>query len=295
MTNLSHINNLNIAVLLTCFNRKEKTLKCLESIFSQNGLDGMTLEVFLVDDGSSDGTSQAVNEKFPQVKIVVGDGNLFWAGGMRLAWKTAMQSDKFDYFWLVNDDTIFYENTLLNLLKADEYALMKFGEQGIYSGSTLDPVTGLHSYGGERLISKDNYATEPVYPDGTYQSCDFTNANILLVSESVVGKLGIFSEKYVHSIADYDYSMRATKEGLPVLVLPEYAGECVNDHLSFLQVTKTPLKKRIRNLYSPKGYSYQEFLYFVKTFFLKRYLNTVITLWIRTLFPGWWSRYKRLD
>lgn len=289
---MNTISSQRIAVLLTCFNRKEKTLQCLESVYNQKIADSVRMMVFLVDDGSKDGTSEAVGLRFPQVNILTGDGNLFWAGGMRKAWRAALKFGEFDFFWLVNDDTVMYPYTLENLLKADDYARDLFGKSGIYSGSTLDPKTKLHSYGGERLKSKDYYATDSVVPDGRYQSCEFVNANILLVPNEVVTTIGIFSEKYIQSIADYDYSMRVVRAGLPVLVLPSYAGECEYDHTKYEAAEIPPLKKRIRNLYGPKGYSYNEFLYFVKIFFPKRYLNTVVTFWIRTLFPILWRQWK---
>ena len=50
-----------IATLLTCHNRKEKTLKCLNSITAQHIPKQVgKIDVFLVDDGSTDGTSEAV-------------------------------------------------------------------------------------------------------------------------------------------------------------------------------------------------------------------------------------------
>lgn len=292
---MNEIPSQRIAVLLTCFNRKEKTLQCLESVFAQLMPDGVQLQVFLVDDGSRDGTSEAVKIKYPQITILTGDGNLFWAGGMRMAWKTALKSGKNDYFWLINDDTIMYPETLANLLKADDYAIDVYGKSGIYSGCTLDPVTGMHSYGGEKLISNDNYATEPVLPNGSYQTSEFTNANILLIPNSVVDKVGIFSEKYIQSIADYDYSMRVSRAGLPVLLLPDYAGTCEYDHVKYEEAVIPSLRKRVRNLYGAKGYSYNEFLYFVKTFFPDRYANTVVTLWLRTLLPKWWRKWKQRE
>jgi GT2 family glycosyltransferase len=284
-----------IAILLTCFNRKEKTLQSLKSVLGQRLPDGVQIQIFLVDDGSKDGTSEAVGTQFPQVTIEHGDGNLFWARGMRKAWSLALETSTFDYFWLINDDTVMYSDALENLLKADVYAREKFGKSGIYSGSTLDPKTKVHSYGGEKLKRIDNYAADPVLPNGTYQSCEFANANSLLVPNSVVEIIGLFSEKYIQSIADYDYSMRAIKAGLPVLVLPDYAGECEYDHTKFEEADIPRLSKRIQMLYGPKGYSYHEFLYFVKTFFPKRYANTVVTFWLRTLFPKVWRFLKKKD
>ena len=280
--------NQSVAVLLTCYNRKKITLSCLDCLYKQIGTDDIDMTIFLVDDGSKDGTSDAVRSQYPKVKLIAGDGNLFWAGGMRLAWNTALNSGSFDYFWLVNDDTYIYEDTLQNLMKADEYSVKEFGKHGIYVGSTLDPITKEHSYGGQILNSMDNYASKIIYPNGKYQSCHFCNANILMVTSSVTDSLGVFCGRYTHSIADYDYSMQAYLAGFPVLVLPAYCGECKNDHIS----QSGKLKNRIQYLYSPKGFAYKEFLFFVHKFFPSKYFNTVLTLWFRTFFPALWNKYK---
>ena len=71
-----------IAALITCFNRKEKTILCLTNLFKQPLLNNFELDVFLTDDGCTDGTAEAVGKMFPQVHIIKGDGNLFWNRGM---------------------------------------------------------------------------------------------------------------------------------------------------------------------------------------------------------------------
>ena len=52
--------NSELAVLLTCHNRKDKTLACLESFYLAEKPVGYTFDIFLVDDGSTDGTNNAV-------------------------------------------------------------------------------------------------------------------------------------------------------------------------------------------------------------------------------------------
>ncbi len=47
-----------IAVLITSYNWKEKTLRCLKTIAEQKDLTGMELSIYLVDDNSSDGTTE---------------------------------------------------------------------------------------------------------------------------------------------------------------------------------------------------------------------------------------------
>lgn len=104
-----------IAVLLTVFNRKDKTLKCLQHLFNQLPIEGYSIDVYLTDDGCTDGTPEAVKEQYPQVNIIHGDGNLFWNRGMYTAWEKAAQKGYDFYLWL-NDDTILLPNALSKLL-----------------------------------------------------------------------------------------------------------------------------------------------------------------------------------
>ena len=69
-----------IAVLMTCHNRKDKTLASIDSLFQQKMPADFRLEVYLVDDASTDGTAEAVTQKYPEVKVVEGNGSLFLNG-----------------------------------------------------------------------------------------------------------------------------------------------------------------------------------------------------------------------
>ena len=86
-----------IAVLITCFNRKEKTLSCLKDIYAQEKEQNVTLDVFIIDGGSSDDTPNNIHKEYPQVNIQVVPG-LYWAGGMRKAWYEAIKRKDYDYF-----------------------------------------------------------------------------------------------------------------------------------------------------------------------------------------------------
>ena len=58
-----------IAVLITSYNRKEKTLTCLKNLMEQDEVPGLKLCIYLVDDNSSDGTTEAVRSHYPSVNI----------------------------------------------------------------------------------------------------------------------------------------------------------------------------------------------------------------------------------
>ena len=118
---------ISIAVLMTCHNRKLKTLATLESLFNQILTSEIALNAYLLDDGSTDGTATAVQQIYPKVKIFSGDGNLFWNGGMRVAFSEAMKDDPDYYLWL-NDDTVL-DREALSVLLTTSSELIKQGEK----------------------------------------------------------------------------------------------------------------------------------------------------------------------
>jgi GT2 family glycosyltransferase len=196
---------MEIAVLLATFNRKEKTLTCLERLSAQVLPEGVRLQVFLTDDNSTDGTREAVNAHYPNVNVFKGSGSLFWAGGMRNSWSLALASEP-DYYLLLNDDTILRADCIVSLLKY--YETPGAGLANITIGSTMDAETKKVSYGGHKLYNKGSVTHYSVSSDTDYVECDLANANIMMVPRETVKRIGILSSNFTHSIADFDYTLR---------------------------------------------------------------------------------------
>lgn len=276
-----------IAALITCFNRKDKTLRCIHEIKSSKTEENIQVDIYVVDGGSEDGTVEAIQTIFPEVKIEQHKG-LFWAGGMRTAWSMACKNKiKYDFFWLINDDTTPFNDCLQNLLSSDEYAQKQYGKSGIYVGATRDVKSGKMTYGGE-IEGKGH-----ILPNGTYQEIELGNANIMLVSREVFLAIGSFCKDYTHGIADYDYTLRAVRAGYPVLLLPSFCGCCENDHPRTWSSQQVSLKERIKYLYSPKGLAYREYMLYVKRFYPQKVFFIRIKLWAKTLFPFFWEKFKK--
>jgi GT2 family glycosyltransferase len=136
-----------IAALLTCYNRREKTLNCLQALYQQFLPAEMHLQTYLVDDASTDGTAAAVHAEYPNVHLIRGDGNLFWNGGMRRAFEAAQAADPDYYLWL-NDDTLLYPQAVNTLLAVFAQLASQGRDRAIVVGSTLDPDTHVPTYGG---------------------------------------------------------------------------------------------------------------------------------------------------
>jgi GT2 family glycosyltransferase len=281
---------INIAVLLTVFNRKEKTLSCLTNLFMQQLNDDVVLKVYLTDDNSSDGTADAVRFAFPQVRILEGNGALYWAGGMRNSWNQAL-ADNADYYLLLNDDTVLNAGAITDLLayykRSNDYI------PAVVIGSTYDDINKNTSYGGHKLISRRRAQYENVFSASQYLECDMGNANIMLVPAAIVKKIGILSTAYTHSIADFDYTLRVKKAGFKNIIVPGYLGICTDDHGKNWKSAGVSLSDRIKYLKSPLGLGYTEYLHFVKTHFPYHLPVAVTKLWLKTLFPVVWDTFKK--
>ena len=228
---------MKIAVILTCFNRKQKTLSCLKSLFEARNYcqQKMDLHVYLTDDGCADGTADAVRNTFPDENICIlqGDGNLFWAGGMRLAWKEAIKRhSEWDYYFLLNDDTVLYPDLFGEMLSTRDYCIAQYKKEGIYSGGCGSSTEkGKLTYGGRVFVNRYLDKSKKVGGDGvTPVLCDISHANVLWVHKTVVDEIGMFYEGYRHGYADYDYAVMARKHHIPVLVTANICAICDNDH-----------------------------------------------------------------
>ena len=184
---------ISIATIITCHNRKEKTLNCLSNLLNQDFISNVNLDIYLVDDGSSDGTSEAVKEKYPHMNILKGDGTLYWNGGMRFAFFEAMKND-YDYYLWLNDDTYLSDNALKLLIETSISRKEKSKKDVIVTGTIKDIEPGKVNYGGRLQKSKlqplkfillDSRA-EP-------QPCDTFNGNVVLIPRAVTKEIGNIS------------------------------------------------------------------------------------------------------
>jgi GT2 family glycosyltransferase len=213
-----------VAALMAAYNRRELTLRCLRSLRAQR-VPGVTVDVFALDDGSRDGTSEAIAEQFPEVTVLHGDGELYWSGGMRQAFAAAIAGDYDHYLWL-NDDVYLDDGALVVLLDTAAQ-LRQRGEVVIVVGSTRDPQTGQLTYGG--VIHPHRWRplrSELVEPGDAPRPCDTMNGQVVLIPRAVVQRIGNIDPAFVQLMGDFDYGLRARAAGCSIWVAPGTVASC---------------------------------------------------------------------
>lgn len=276
---------ISIATLLTCHNRREKTITCLDLLFNQELDKTCHLMVYLVDAGSTDGTVEAIKKKFPQVRLFCGNDSLYWCGGMRYAWSMAMKKDCDFYLWL-NNDTFLFSGAIQRLLKTAHETREKEGDDGIIAGSCLDPETGQYTYGGKFLTKQRQLSRfYDVIPSEEIQRCDTFNGNCVLVSRKVFQSVGNISPDFTQVIGDIDYGLRAKSKGINSWIVPGYVGTCIDDSKLLWGNAAICLKERLHMLHGPKGLPPREWMVFTRRYMGISWPLYMFTLYLRVFFP----------
>jgi GT2 family glycosyltransferase len=108
-----------IYVLIPVFNRLELTKVCIKSL--KKNEKNIDLRIILVDDGSSDGTTEWVQATHPEITILQGTGALFWGGAIHYGVEYILKiCDPNDYILLVNNDVLLAESTIRELVNFSE-------------------------------------------------------------------------------------------------------------------------------------------------------------------------------
>lgn len=243
-----------IYILIAAHNRINDTLECLSCIKRQSDKD---YKIIIIDDGSTDQTTQIIQNQYPEITILNGDGNLWWGGAMHLGVEYILkQAKESDYILSLNNDVIFSEN-YLNILKKTS----KKYKDALIGSLCLDIAdkktildSGIHlqwfKYAYQQ-IPYNNKLSE-------IRDIDTLSGRGLLIPVSVFKKIGNFAkDNFPHYSADYEFGLRAKKNGF-ALVLSNQAVVYLKNELTGYRPTAKILSysdfwKKLFSIKSPNN------------------------------------------
>jgi GT2 family glycosyltransferase len=249
-----------IAALLASHNRVSQTLSCLEALQRQDGTDA-SVDIVLCDAGSTDGTAHQVRVRFPSAVVLEEGSELYWNAGMRRAFEHAVCADYDFYLWL-NDDTALDRGALAHLLKTYASPQVRARYPAIIAGAVRDPTTGRLTYGGVIRPRRSRPLAFAVIDENEEPvEVEAMHGNCVLVSRSVVNRIGLLDSGFSHGMGDYDYGLRAREAGASVWVASGTVGICSRNPAS---TPATSLRQHLSQMRSPKGLPPREWARFAR-------------------------------
>lgn len=223
---------MTIHVLTPVHNRCAVTEKFVDDLYSQE-IDE-DLRIVIVDDGSTDGTSDMLLKRAesapPRVNLSVtkGDGSWWWARSMAAAIDTCRRTlERGDVVVFMNDDVQIKSTTLKLLAEASR------SQNAIITASVHDlqrPDVVIDR--GARL-APDHLAVIPVDLASTIE--EFTavdvaaGRSVAFPSEVLLSGISLNFKRLPHHLADFEFSVRAARCGYPILLARDIRVYSFND------------------------------------------------------------------
>ena len=278
---------MKVAIIIPVFNRKTKTLECLGQLRSADN-PGLDITIVIVDDGSTDGTAEAVMRDFPDTMVLKGDGNLWWTGAINMGIEYALDNG-FEAVLLLNDDLVLVPDFIVEL-----YTVVQHNNNALVSslkliehknGSPEILTAGFNIKGKLKKIKNnlqgvtyDKQAIEDVL------ECDILTGASLFVPLAVVRDIGLLDFlRFPHNWGDLEYTWRASLKGYKCLVATRshiYTEYNPNYHRTYF--TSSSRIDYLKNLFDNKKFGYG-FRFLFNRSFMHRTPMTGLTLYIRGL------------
>jgi len=230
------LNNLvklmNLSIIIVNYNTKNLLQDCLKSIYTLYHKP-YTLEIIVVDNGSTDGSLQSINSlKWPNLRIITNKKNEGFAKAVNQGIRQSIGKN----ILLLNSDIVVKKDALVKLLAFVE----NHPQAGLVGGRFLNPdgspqgscffLPTLWRVVKEFWFGDKGFSVVKKYvPEGKGPSeVEAVTGAVFLIPKKVLSKVGFFNERYFMYFEDLDYCRRVRQAGFKVYYLPE--AEFIHEH-----------------------------------------------------------------
>jgi len=231
----------DVSVIIVSFNTKNLLEKCIDSVIKKT--QDISFEIIVIDNGSSDGSPQAVRKKnINNLTIIENRKNLGFAAGNNQGIK---KSDG-RHILLLNSDTEIKDNVIGEMVSWMD----KNSKVGIATCALKNEDGTLQGSGGyfpnllrvfawmlfledipliDRLIKPYHpmHSASPIYKGSeffkTSHQQDWVTGAFFLIRKDVIEQIGYFDEDYFMYVEEVDFCFRAKTKGWQVYYLPDWS------------------------------------------------------------------------
>ena len=191
-----------LSVVIVNWNGGEELLACLKSVYGAT--TGINAEVWLVDNGSSDGSAERAAAVYPYLRVIRNDGNL----GFARAANQALAEAQADFMLLLNPDALLEREALaamLGVMREDArvgiIGCPSVDEQGAWTPAYERSYPGRRGHPVRPSPAPSSAALEVAWVSG---AC-------LLARKAMVEQVGVLDERFFMYYEDVDWCYRARK------------------------------------------------------------------------------------
>jgi len=243
----------NITIIIPFHNHLADTKKTLKSLAdSLNYYDfankDCNIGITVVDDGSTDGSAVWINDNYPEIEIIKGDGNLWWSRSVNLGIKYSIKK-RASHVLLFNNDNMVEKQ----YFEALDKAISTYGADVIIASKVINLFPEKHiKYAGQICNRKKaRFLRNP----NSEKSLKVNSAGGMgvIIPVFVFNKIGFFeAANFPQSRADTDFYLRADNNNIDMYYEPKmvvYNNNMVSGFKSNINF------REVKKAYSyPKGY-----------------------------------------
>lgn len=209
-----------VGILIVNWNGYKLTSACIKSL---EKVAYKNYHIYVVDNGSSDGSPDKIRQEFPLVNLITSTKNLGFSGGNNLGIKKILSSD-YKYILLLNNDTEVDPHFLSELIKTaltNPNAGIVGGKIYYYNNPHMIWAAGSSCNLKKATFINRGYHETDVGQFNREEQVDFINGCCMLVDTQAMRKVNGFDDDYFAYVEDVDLNMRIKREGYNVYYNPK--------------------------------------------------------------------------